>query len=73
VQRRAENSAAATVVSILAVLGALVLFCLFFTAFLLVPFFVFIAAGIALVISERNSKLREQAPVEPAETGEVEQ
>ncbi len=71
--RRAENSAAATVVSVLAVLGSLVAFCLFFTAFLLVPFFVFIAAGIALVISERNSKLRAEAPVEPpAETGEVE-
>jgi hypothetical protein len=72
--RRAENSAAATVVSVLAVLGAMVAFCLFFTAFLLVPFFVFIAAGIALIISERNAKIAAEAPVEPApEAAEVEQ
>lgn len=63
------NSAAATTVTVLTVLGALVLFCLFFTAFLLVPFFVFIAAGIALVIAERNSKIKTEKPVPPADTG----
>lgn len=59
---RGTSPAIATTLSVLAVLGALVLFCLFFTAFLLVPFFVFIAAGIALVISERNSKIRNETP-----------
>lgn len=53
---REKSSAFATTISVLAVLGALVLFCLFFTAFLLVPFFIFIAGGIALVITERQSK-----------------
>lgn len=52
----------ATTVSVLAVLGALILFCLFFTMFLLVPFFIFIAGGIALVITERRSKTRSEAP-----------
>lgn len=63
------NSAAATTITVLTVVGALVLFCLFFTAFLLVPFFVFIAAGIALVIAERNSKIKSEDPVPPADTG----
>jgi hypothetical protein len=62
------NSAAATTITVLTVLGALVLFCLFFTAFLLVPFFVFIAAGVMLVVSERNSKIRSEVPEAPAET-----
>lgn len=64
---RGNSSATATTVSVLAVLGALVLFCLFFTVFLLVPFFIFIAAAVALVISERNSKIRAEAPAAPAE------
>lgn len=63
------NGAAATTITVLTVLGALVLFCLFFTAFLLVPFFVFIAAGIALVIAERNSKIKSEEPAPPADTG----
>lgn len=63
------NGAAATTITVLTVLGALVLFCLFFTAFLLVPFFVFIAAGIALVIAERNSKIKSETPAPPADTG----
>jgi hypothetical protein len=52
----------ATTFSVLAVLGSLILFCLFFTMFLLVPFFIFIAGGIALVITERRSKTRSEAP-----------
>jgi hypothetical protein len=60
--RREQSSALATTVSVLAVLGALVLFCLFFTAFLLVPFFIFIAGGIALVITERQSKSKPAPP-----------
>lgn len=63
------NGAAATTITVLTVVGALVLFCLFFTAFLLVPFFVFIAAGIALVIAERNSKIKSEKPAAPADTG----
>lgn len=59
------NSAAATTITVLTVLGALVLFSLFFTAFLLVPFFVFIAAGIALVIAERNAKIKAEKPISP--------
>jgi hypothetical protein len=68
---RGNSSAIATTASVLAVLGALILFCLFFTAFLLVPFFVFIAAGIALVISERNSKIRHETPAPPADANGV--
>jgi hypothetical protein len=60
--RREQSSALATTVSVLAVVGALVLFCLFFTAFLLVPFFIFIAGGIALVITERQSKTKHAPP-----------
>lgn len=63
------NGAAATTITVLTVVGALVLFCLFFTAFLLVPFFVFIAAGVALVIAERNSKIKSEEPAAPADTG----
>jgi len=63
------NGAAATTVTVLTVVGALVLFCLFFTAFLLVPFFVFIAAAVALVIAERNSKIKAEKPEAPADTG----
>lgn len=63
------NGAAATTITVLTVVGALVLFCLFFTAFLLVPFFVFIAAGIALVIAERNSKIKSEKPEPQADTG----
>lgn len=59
---RGNSSAFATTLSVLAVLGALVLFCLFFTAFLLVPFFIFIAGAIALVITERSSKAKSEAP-----------
>jgi hypothetical protein len=59
---REHSSAFATTISVLAVLGALVLFCLFFTAFLLVPFFIFIAGGIALVITERQSKSKPKPP-----------
>jgi hypothetical protein len=59
---RNNSSAAATTISVLAVLGALVLFCLFFTAFLLVPFFIFIGGAIALVISERSSKTKAVKP-----------
>ena len=62
------NSAAATTITVLTVLGALVLFCLFFTVFLLVPFFIFIAAGVMLVVSERNSKIRSEVPEAAAET-----
>jgi hypothetical protein len=61
---RNQSSAVATTMSVLAVLGALVLFCLFFTAFLLVPFFIFLAGAIALVITERNSK-RSKAEAPP--------
>lgn len=67
-----RNSAAATAVTVLSVLGAMVLFCLFFTAFLLVPFFVFIAAGVALVIAERNSKVRAEQPPAPSESAGAE-
>lgn len=63
------NGAAATTLTVLTVVGALVLFCLFFTAFLLVPFFVFIAAGIALVIAERNSRIKSEQPATPTDTG----
>jgi hypothetical protein len=66
------NSAAATTITVLTVLGALVLFCLFFTVFLLVPFFIFIAAGVMLVVSERSSKIRSEAPEAPAETAGAE-
>ena len=66
---RGTSPAIATTLSVLAVLGALVLFCLFFTAFLLVPFFVFIAAGIALVLSERKSKIRSETPTPTETTG----
>lgn len=69
---RGTSPAIATTLSVLAILGALVLFCLFFTAFLLVPFFVFIAAGIALVISERNSKIRTEKAAAHTETTGVE-
>jgi hypothetical protein len=62
VNRKDNGGAFATVMSIIAVLGALVLFCLFFTAFLLVPFFIFMAGAIALVITERGSKSKPQAP-----------
>lgn len=60
--RKDNGGAFATVMSIVAVLGALVLFCLFFTAFLLVPFFIFMAGAIALVITERGSKSKPAAP-----------
>lgn len=53
---RGNSSAAATTLSVLAVIAGLVLFCLFFTVFLLVPFFIFIAGAIALLISERQAK-----------------
>jgi uncharacterized membrane protein len=59
---RGNSSAAATTLSVLAMLGALILFCLFFTVFLLVPFFIFIGGAIALVISERNAKVKAEAP-----------
>jgi membrane protein implicated in regulation of membrane protease activity len=62
VNRRDNGGAFATVMSVVAVIGALVLFCLFFTAFLLVPFFIFIAGAIALVISERGSKRKSTPP-----------
>lgn len=60
--RNNNGGAFATVMSVVAVLGALVLFCLFFTAFLLVPFFIFMAGAIALVITERGSKSKPKAP-----------
>jgi hypothetical protein len=64
---RDKSPAFATTISVLAVLGALVLFCLFFTAFLLVPFFIFIAGGIALVITERQSKSKPPRPTLPSQ------
>ena len=62
------NSAIATLASVLVVLGALVLFGALFTAFLLVPFFVFVAAIVALVVSEWNRGKEPEAPA-AAETG----
>jgi Zn-dependent protease len=59
-----DNSSAATTLSVLAVVAALVAFCLFFTVFLLIPFFIFIGGGVALVISERTAKAKKaQAPL----------
>lgn len=63
-----RNSATASAITVLTVLGALLLFCLLFTAFLLVPFFVFIAAGIALVIAERNTRIKAERPREALES-----
>lgn len=63
---RGNGSTAATTLSVLAILGALVLFCLFFTVFLLIPFFIFIAGGIALVISERAEKARKAQTPPPS-------
>ncbi|HEY6731047.1 MAG TPA: hypothetical protein VI039_08490 [Solirubrobacterales bacterium] len=62
------NSATATAITVLTVIGALLLFCLLFTAFLLVPLFVFIFAAIALVIAERNTRIRAERPQEPLES-----
>jgi len=62
------GSAAATAVTVLSVLGALVLFCLFFTAFLLVPFLIFIGGGIWLLVAERNSRIKAAEPGSPADT-----
>ncbi len=55
---RGEGSAVATTLSVLGVLAALVGFCLFFTVFLLVPFFIFLAGIVALFVTERQSKAR---------------
>jgi uncharacterized membrane protein YhhN len=59
-----RNSATATLVSVLAVVGALALFGLLFTAFLLVPFFIFIVAIVAMVVSEWNRD-RDDEPAAP--------
>ncbi len=55
---RRDGSPLATTLSVLAVLGALILFCAFFTVFLLVPFFIFLAGVVALLVTERQSKAR---------------
>jgi hypothetical protein len=53
---RDEGGAVATTVSILAVLGVMVLFCAFFTVFLILPLFIFLAGVVALVVTERKAK-----------------
>jgi hypothetical protein len=53
---RDEGGAVQTTVSILAVLGVMVLFCAFFTVFLILPLFLFLAGVIALVVTERKAK-----------------
>ncbi len=51
-----EGGAVATTVSILAVLGVMVLFCAFFTVFLILPLVIFLAGVVALVVTERKAK-----------------
>jgi hypothetical protein len=65
------NSATATLVSVLAVVGALALFGLLFTAFLLVPFFIFVVAIVAMLVSEWNRGKDDEpaAPVAAETTG----
>ena len=53
-----EGGAVATTVSILATLGVMALFCAFFTVFLILPLFIFLAGVIALVVTERKAKSR---------------
>jgi len=53
---RNEGGAVATTISVFAMLGVLVLFCAFFTVFLIVPLFIFLAGVVALVVTERKSK-----------------
>ena len=63
-----DNSVTATLASVFAVLGALVLFCLLFTAFLLIPLFIFLIAVAALMISEWSRKAKNESPASPTET-----
>ncbi len=51
-----EGGAVATTISILVVLGVMVLFCAFFTVFLILPLFIFLAGVVALVVTERKAK-----------------
>lgn len=53
---RDGGGAVQTTVSTLAVLGVMVLFCAFFTVFLVVPLFIFLAGVVALVVTERKAK-----------------
>ena len=54
--KRSEGGAVATTISVLAMLAAMVAFCAFFTVFLIVPLFIFLAGVVALVYTERKSR-----------------
>lgn len=47
------------------VIGLLLLFCILFTAFLVVPFFIFLAGIVAMIISDR--KRDKDEPKAPAQ------
>jgi hypothetical protein len=53
---RREGGPVATTISVLAMLGVMVAFCAFFTVFLIVPLFIFLAGVVALVVTERKAK-----------------
>lgn len=53
---RSEGGAFQTTLSILVVLGVMVAFCAFFTVFLILPLFIFLAGVVALVVTERKAK-----------------
>ena len=44
------------------VIGLLLLFCVLFSTFLIVPFFIFLAGIVAMVISDRKRDRDESAP-----------
>jgi hypothetical protein len=51
-----EGGAIATTISVLATFGVLIAFCAFFTIFLILPLFIFLAGVVALVVTERKAK-----------------
>lgn len=51
------------------VIGLLLLFCVLFTTFLVIPFFIFLAGIVAMVISDRKRGKDEPAKVESQESG----
>jgi hypothetical protein len=54
--KRNEGGAIATTISVLATFGVLIAFCAFFTVFLILPLFIFLAGVVALVVTERKAK-----------------
>ncbi|MDQ2623203.1 MAG: hypothetical protein M3Y45_09230 [Actinomycetota bacterium] len=64
-----DSGGGGTLGALFFVVGLLLLFCVLFSTFLIVPFFIFMAGIVAMVISDRKRGKDEQPKSETQESG----